>query len=92
MQYNKDSHINNVDDVRKFFHYIVNERNVNFNPDDMFEDYMSVDGSNAFTPEECEIYNRLVEEAFEICEKENVDIYQIALDILNKKLGLSATN
>ena len=39
MQYNKDSHINNVDDVRKFFHYIVEERNVNFNPDDMFRDY-----------------------------------------------------
>lgn len=77
MQYNKDSHINNVDDVRKFFHYIVEERNVNFNPDDMFEDYMSVDGSNAFTPEECEIYNRLVEEAFKICDKENVDIYEI---------------
>ena len=77
MQYNKDSHINNVDDVRKCFHYIVEERNVNFNSDDMFEDYMSVDGSNAFTPEECEIYNRLVEEAFKICDKENVDIYEI---------------
>lgn len=77
MQYNKDSHINNVDDVRKFFHYIVEERNVNFNSDDMFRDYMSVDGSNAFTPEECEIYNRLVEEAFKICDKENVDIYEI---------------
>ena len=77
MQYNKDSHINNVDDVRKFFHYIVNERNVNFNPDDMFEDYMSADGTTAFTPEECEIYNRLVEEAFKICDKENVDIYEI---------------
>ena len=38
MQYNKDSHINNVDDVIKFFRYIVDERNVNFNPDDMFED------------------------------------------------------
>ena len=92
MQYNKDSHINNVDDVRKFFHYIVEERNVNFNPDDMFRDYMLADGSNAFTPEECEIYNRLVEEAFKICDKENVDIYEIALDILKKELGLSATN
>lgn len=77
MQYNKDSHINNVDDVREFFHYIVEERNVKFNPDDMFEDYMSVDGSNAFTHGECEIYNRLVEEAFKICDKENVDIYEI---------------
>lgn len=92
MQYNKDSHINNVDDVRKSFHYIVNERNVNFNPDDMFEDYMSADGTNAFTPEECEIYNRLVEETFKICDKENVDIYEIVLDILKKELGSSATN
>ena len=74
MQYNKDSHINNVDDVRKFFHYIVEERNVNFNSDDMFRDYILADGSNAFTPEECEIDNRLVEEAFKICDKENVDI------------------
>jgi hypothetical protein len=77
MQYNKDSHINNVDDVRKFFHYIVEERNVNFKSDDMFRDYILADGSNAFTPEECEIYNRLVEEAFKICDKENVDIYEI---------------
>ena len=77
MQYNKDSHIDNVDDVRKFFHYIVEERNVNFNSDDMFRDYILADGSNAFTPEECEIYNRLVEEAFKICDKENVDIYEI---------------
>lgn len=77
MQYNKDSHINNVDDVRKFFHYIVEERNVNFNSDDMFRDYILADGSNAFTPQECEIYNRLVEEAFKICDKENVDIYEI---------------
>ena len=75
MQYNKDSHINNVDDVRKFFHYIVEERNVNFNPDDMFRDYMLADGSNAFTPEECEIYNRLVEEAFKICDKENTTLW-----------------
>lgn len=92
MQYNKDSHINNVDDVRKFFHYIVEDRNVNFNPDDMFEDYMLSDGTTAFTPEECEIYNRLMEESFDICEKEEFDIYEIGLDILKKKLGSSALN
>lgn len=92
MRYNKDSHINNVDDVRKFFHYIVEDRNVNFNPDDMFEDYMLSDGTTAFTPEECEIYNRLVEESFDICEKEEFDIYEIGLDILKKKLGSSALN
>ena len=92
MRYNKDSHINNVDEVRKFFHYIVEDRNVNFNPDDMFEDYMLSDGTTAFTPEECEIYNRLMEESFDICEKEEFDIYEIGLDILKKKLGSSALN
>lgn len=90
MQYNKDSHINNVDDVRKFFHYIVEDRNVNFNPDDMFEDYMLSDGTTAFTPDECEIYNRLVEEAFDICEKEESDIYEIGLELLKNKIALSA--
>lgn len=90
MQYNKDSHINNVDDVRKFFHYIVEDRNVNFNPDDMFEDYMLSDGTTAFTPDECEIYNRLVEEAFDICEKEESDIYEIGLELLTNKIALSA--
>ena len=72
MQYNKDSHINNVDDVRKFFRYIVDERNVNFNPDDMFEDYMLADVTPAFTPDECEIYNRLAEESFDICKMKSL--------------------
>lgn len=72
--------------------YIVEDRNVNFNPDDMFEDYMLSDGTTAFTPEECEIYNRLMEESFDICEKEEFDIYEIGLDILKKKLGSSALN
>ena len=85
MQYNKDSHINNVDDVIKFFRYIVDERNVNFNPDDMFEDYIPADGTNAFTPEECEIYNHLTKECFDICEKEEADIYEIAFELLNYK-------
>ena len=90
MQYNKDSHINNVDDVRKFFHYIVEVRNVNFNPDDMFEYYMLSDRTTAFTPEECEIYNHLTEECFDICEKEEADIYEIAFELLKNKIALSA--
>ena len=89
MQYNKDSHINNVDDVRKFFRYIVDERNVNFNPDDMFEDYVSCEGGiNTFTLEECAIYNRLMDECFAVCKSEDVDIYEIGLDELQTALGI----
>ena len=89
MQYNKDSHINNVDDVIKFFRYIVDERNVNFNPDDMFEDYVSCEGGiNTFTLEECAIYNRLMDECFVVCKSEDVDIYEIGLDELQTALGI----
>ena len=41
MTYTSDSHIRSVKDVKTFFHHIVYERNVNFHPDDMFEDYVS---------------------------------------------------
>ena len=80
MTYNSNSHIKSVKDVETFFHHIIFERKVNFNPDDMFEDYVSCEGGiNTFTIEECAIYNRLMDESFKICEKEEVDIYGICL-------------
>lgn len=80
MTYNANSHIMTVKDVETFFHHIVFERKVNFHPDDMFEDYVSCEGGiNTFTIEECAIYNRLMDESFAVCEKEEVDIYGISL-------------
>lgn len=67
-----------VKDVETFFHHIVFERKVNFHPDDMFEDYVSCEGGiNTFTIDECAIYNRLMDECFSVCNKENVDIYEV---------------
>ena len=65
MTCNKDSHIKSVEDVKAFFHHIVEERKVNFHPDDMFEDYVSCEGGiNTFTSGECALYNRLIDESF----------------------------
>ena len=75
MTYTSDSHIRSVKDVKTFFHHIVYERNVNFHPDDMFEDYVSCESEiNSFTLEECAVYNRLMDECFDICEKNGTDI------------------
>lgn len=83
MTYNIDSHIKSVEDVNTFFHHIVSERKVNFHPDDMFEDYVSCEGGiNTFTLDECAVYNRLMDESFDICKKEGVDIYSIGLEEL----------
>ena len=88
MQYNKETRITSVDDVKAFFHHLVNERNLNFHPDDRFEDYVSCDdGSNTFSHEECSVYNRLMDESFAVCEKNGVDIYAIGLGLMQKALA-----
>lgn len=90
MTYNSDSHITSVADVETFFHHIVFERKVNFHPDDLFEDYVSCEGGiNTFTIEECAIYNRLMDECFNVCKKEEVDIYSIGLTELQTTLGIN---
>ena len=89
MTYTSDSHIRSVKDVKTFFYHIVYERNVNFHPDDMFEDYVSCESEiNSFTLEECAVYNRLMDECFDICEKNGTDIYTIGLNELSPSLGI----
>ena len=43
MIYNNKSHIKTVEDVNKFFDYLLEERRVNFHPDTPFEDYINVE-------------------------------------------------
>lgn len=89
MVYNNDNRITSVKDVKTFFHHISYERKVNFHPDDMFEDYISCEGGiNTFTLEECAIYNRLMDESFNVCKREGVDIYSIALIELQTTFGI----
>lgn len=88
MQYNKKSRISTADDVRGFFNFLVNERKVNLHPDDRFEDYLSCESrNNMFSQEECAVYNRLMDESFEVCEKNGADIYAIGLGIMQKALA-----
>ena len=82
MQYTKESRIATLDDVKEFFGHLVNERRVAFHPDERFEDYVSREGQETFTEEECAIYNRLMEESFEVCEKSNADIYDVGTEVM----------
>lgn len=84
---NEESHITSVVDVKAFFHHLVDECKVNFHPDDDFADYISLDDKTpSFTDEEVAVYNRLMEESFDICETAGVDIYELALQELEKVL------
>lgn len=90
MRYIVESHIKSVNDVESFFHHIVYERKVNFHPDNMFEDYISCEsGIHTFAHEECALYNRLMDEYFNVCESNGIDIYEIGLKELKKRLKIA---
>lgn len=81
------SHITSVADVKAFFHHLVDERKVNFHPDDDFADHISLDDQTpTFTDDEVILYNRLMEESFDACEAAGVDIYELGLQELEKAL------
>lgn len=83
MEYNKESHIATVKDVEVFFNHLLEERKVSFHPDDDFADYVNMEtGEPTFTPDEVLLYNRLMDESFEVCEKNNVEIYELGLNKL----------
>ena len=84
---NEKSHIISVADVKAFFHHLVDERKVNFHPDDDFADYISLDDQTpTFSDKEVAVYNRLMEESFDACEAAGVDIYELGLQELEKAL------
>ena len=88
MQCTKESKIVNVADAKEFFSHLVYERQVAVHPDDRFEDYMSEDGGgHLFPKEECAIYNRLMDESFEVCEKNDADIYGIGLELMRAAIA-----
>ena len=80
MQYTNESVIVTIDDVKEFFNHLVNERQVVFHPDDSFEEYKFQDGHRVFTQKECVVYNCLMDESFEVCEKYGADIYALGLE------------
>ena len=82
--YTVNTHINTVEEIEDFFHHIVCTLKVNFHPDDRFEDYIKMDTHEpSFSTEECALYNRLMEEAFDVCEREGKDIYEIGMNELS---------
>lgn len=87
MSMNEESHITTIADVKAFFHHLVDERKVNFHPDDDFADYISLDDQMpTFSDEEVAVYNRLMDESFDVCDAAGVDIYELALDELQTVL------
>ncbi len=76
--YDENYSIETIVDVQNFAKYLYNDRKVAFHPDDNFADYVSDEtGKQTFLKEEIHIFNRLMDECFQVCERENRDIYEV---------------
>ena len=73
--------IDTTDDARTFFKEL-NQESLNFHPDTLFNDYINLVTDQAtYTDEEAQLRNELLEQAFEVCDRDGVDIYELAMDI-----------
>lgn len=70
MEYTNNVHISNQQDVEIFANHLVYDCQISFHPDDDFADYFN-------SKEQIDLYNRLNNECFTICEKEKLDLYHI---------------
>jgi hypothetical protein len=73
--------INTSEDVKAFAKQLI-EEGVSFHPDDDFNDYVNFkEHKPTYTKEEAQKRNQLMDQCFEVCEKEGVDIYDIMLEV-----------
>lgn len=71
-----------AEDVKSFFHELIDKYSLNFHPDDPFEEFDYV-----LTKAQIKALNRKMDKAFEICEREKVSIYGIGLKIHRAELA-----
>ncbi len=83
-KYTHDSHITSAEEVRDFFSHLVNDFGINFHPDDDFTDYVNyTTGERTMDDEQAELYNRLMDESFDVCGDA---VYEIGSDLLLERL------
>lgn len=84
-----DGEVNTVEGIRGFFQYLLEVEEVNFHPDTDFSDYISLDaGEPTFSKPEVAHYESLMNKSFDVCEKEGIDIHDLAMDCLKPKLDI----
>lgn len=75
-------------DVKSFFNQLIQQESLNFHPDEDFQNYINLETMlPTYTEEEALLRNKLMEQAFMICEKNQADIYRIGSDLFFKHLN-----
>jgi hypothetical protein len=80
--------INTISDVEQFAKHLVQVEKLSFHPDDDFKDYLTNSNQPFYTAQEAELRNKLMNDCFEVCEREKVDVYGVVLSILKDEILL----
>jgi len=81
--------IKNTDDVVIFAKQLVKE-SVSFHCDDDFNDYVNVETKKkTYAKRQANFRNNLMNQCFEICEKNGIDIYDVRSGVLMQETGLN---
>ncbi len=78
--------IKTINDVKAFATHLVQVEKLSFHPDDDFKDYIACGKKPIYSEQEAELRNKLMNECFEVCDKNNVEIYEILLPIIQKSV------
>ena len=83
----KISELKTPENVQTFFYYLVNDLKLNFHIDTHFADYIAYSNNKPlFSKKQAEKLDKMISKAFDICEKNNVDIYELGLISLQNTL------
>jgi len=73
--------IDNIEDVKKFFMFLMEDLHLIFHPDFRFDGYIEKDKTPVFSASDCTLLNSLMDECFKVCETGDVEIYSIGLEV-----------
>jgi hypothetical protein len=80
--------IKTISDVKHFAHQLIGE-GLNFHPDDNFRDYVfNTTQEPYYSVNDATVRNTLMDQCFEVCNRESVDIYDTMLEEFLKGTGL----
>lgn len=83
---NMNIKIKTIEDVRTFAKHLVQVEKLSFHPDDDFNDYITNDNKPFYTKDAAAWRNKIMGECFEVCKKNNVDIYEIVLPFIQEPI------
>jgi hypothetical protein len=81
-----NSEIKSISDVEQFFKHLTLTEKLSFHPDDDFKNYVTNSNQPFYKTQEAELRNKLMNDCFEVCESEKVDVYGVAFGVVEEDI------